>query len=147
MKNMIFAALNLLLALSISTFPMKAQSLCAPNQTSHVVGIKRLSYGSPVTLTYQEDTSVLLSTDSGGNALNGKVALEARPSDSVHYWQDAASPPDVSSILLEGENTITLLGDEGTVFWLITESPCPVQIAEVQGPAPKPRCHCTEARQ
>ena len=35
----------------------------------------------------------------------------------------------MSSILLEGENTLTLLGDEGKHFWLITESPC-LQVAQ-----------------
>ena len=51
MKNMIYAALNLLLALSISSIPLKAQTFCNPDQTTHVTGLKRLAYGSPVDLT------------------------------------------------------------------------------------------------
>ena len=139
MYKLIFVTLNLLLSLSLSTIPARASAAsCYDGQTSHTTGITRISTTKPATLHYQPDQIVRISSDSGGNALNSAaMIMQVEPKGyAFTFGGGAADPQDISVLLAEGENRLTLNTGAEDAYWIITSSPCLVQKAETKSVKP-----------
>lgn len=135
MKNIFFAALNLMLALAIVS-PLHAQqqqlweAQCATtHQGEQVTQVMRLTHGAQTTLDIRDGQRVMLSSDSGGQAFvsQGIVTFHTLPGNmalAVNAVQ--ADAQEVTSFFATGENHVSLtttVTDE--VFWLLVFSPCP----------------------
>ncbi len=136
MQNILFVALNLVLALLVdATLPSPSQA-CYNGQATRVTQIALLNgERSPFTLPMENGQTVTLAGDSGGNrgpAISKPLTLRAEPSgDALQLPVSHAQPMDITPMLQVGqENRLVLETFGNDALWVIMQSPCPPIVAK-----------------
>lgn len=142
MNNILFSALHILLTLAISAVPLSLAGIgtpCLADQATHITGLKRLSGAAPATVTVEDGQTVYLSTDSGGNALEGAMmTLTVQPLGyAFTHHGGTAEGQDISALFVPGSNTVTLDGARNSNYWLSVASLCPVQKPDATNQTPE----------
>ncbi len=140
MTNILFVLLNVLLALAISTVPLRAQQVCYQGQDFRTTTLKRLSHDSEISLDIAAGDSVYLSSDSGSKTLSGSgFSLGVKPSRKTFHLDGTSDAADLSAMFVEGSNTVQFhaINEPDGHWWLIVHSPCPAQKSEVRNQKPE----------